>query len=130
VEDFMSVLKYSHVQHIETTVCGELREECDQFDAARAVFPAGTLSGAPKLRAIEIIDDLESEPRGIYGGGIGYFSVEGSADFAIAIRSIVLQQGVALVQAGAGIVADSDPARELAETERKMGAMKRALGVD
>jgi len=130
VEDFMSVLKYSHVQHIETTVCGELREECDQFDAARAVFPAGTLSGAPKLRAIEIIDDLESEPRGIYGGGIGYFSVEGSADFAIAIRSIVLQQGVALVQAGAGIVADSDPRRELLETERKMGAMKRALGVD
>jgi anthranilate synthase component 1 len=130
VEDFMSVLKYSHVQHIETTVCGELRGECDQFDAARAVFPAGTLSGAPKLRAIEIIDDLESEPRGIYGGGIGYFSVEGSADFAIAIRSIVLQQGIALVQAGAGIVADSDPTRELAETERKMGAMKRALGVE
>jgi anthranilate synthase component 1 len=129
VEDFMSVLKYSHVQHIETTVIGELREECDQFDAARAVFPAGTLSGAPKLRAMEIIDDLEDEPRGIYGGGIGYFSVEGSADFAIAIRSIVLQQGEALVQAGAGIVADSDPLRELAETERKMGAMKHALGV-
>ncbi len=129
VEDFMSVLRYSHVQHIETTVSGVLRDECDQFDAARAVFPAGTLSGAPKLRAMEIIDELEREPRGIYGGGIGYFSADGSSDFAIAIRSVILRNGVAKVQAGAGIVADSDPERELAETERKMGAMKRALGV-
>jgi anthranilate synthase component 1 len=129
VEDFMSVLRYSHVQHIETTVSGTLREGCDQFDAARAVFPAGTLSGAPKLRAMEIIDDLEPEPRGIYGGGIGYFSVDGSSDFAIAIRSVLVREGVALVQAGAGIVADSDPYREYIETERKMGAMKRALGV-
>jgi anthranilate synthase component 1 len=120
---------YSHVQHIETTVSGTLREGCDQFDAARAVFPAGTLSGAPKLRAMEIIDDLEPEPRGIYGGGIGYFSVDGSSDFAIAIRSVLVREGVALVQAGAGIVADSDPYREYIETERKMGAMKRALGV-
>ena len=128
VEDFMSVLKYSHVQHIETTVVGDLRDECDQFDAARAVFPAGTLSGAPKLRAMEIIDDLETEPRGIYGGGIGYFSVDGCADFAIAIRSILIQDGVATVQAGAGIVADSDPYREYLETERKMAAMKHALG--
>ncbi len=129
VEDFMSVLKYSHVQHIETTVVGDLRAECDQFDAARSVFPAGTLSGAPKLRAMEIIDDLEEEPRGLYGGGIGYFSVDGSADFAIAIRSILLQDGVATVQAGAGIVVDSDPEKEFLETERKMAAMKRALGV-
>ncbi len=129
VEDFMSVLKYSHVQHIETTVIGDLRDECDQFDAARSVFPAGTLSGAPKLRAMEIIDDLEHEPRGIYGGGIGYFSVDGSADFAIAIRSVLVQDGVAQVQAGAGIVADSDPGREYMETERKMAAMRRALGV-
>lgn len=129
VEDFMSVLKYSHVQHIETTVIGELREECDQFDAARSVFPAGTLSGAPKLRAMEIIDDLEKRPRGIYGGGIGYFSIDGSSDFAIAIRSVLVRDGVATVQAGAGIVADSDPMREYQETERKMAAMKRALGV-
>jgi anthranilate synthase component 1 len=129
VEDFMSVLKYSHVQHIETTVVGDLRDECDMFDAARAVFPAGTLSGAPKLRAMEIIDDLESEPRGIYGGGIGYFSVDGSSDFAIAIRSILIEDGIATVQAGAGIVADSDPHKEYLETERKMAAMKRALGV-
>lgn len=129
VEDFMSVLKYSHLQHIETTVVGDLRDECDMFDAARAVFPAGTLSGAPKLRAMEIIDDLEEEPRGIYGGGIGYFSVDGSSDFAIAIRSVLVKDGVATVQAGAGIVADSDPYKEYLETERKMAAMKRALGV-
>ncbi len=129
VEDFMSVLKYSHVQHIETTVSGALREECDQFDAARSVFPAGTLSGAPKLRAMEIIDDLEGTPRGIYGGGIGYFSIDGSSDFAIAIRSVLVKDGVATVQAGAGIVADSDPKKEYLETERKMAAMKRALGV-
>ncbi len=129
VEDFMSVIMYSHVQHIETTVRGDLREECDQFDAARAVFPAGTLSGAPKLRALEIIDDLESEGRGIYGGGVGYFSADGSADFAITIRSVLLRDGIALVQAGAGIVADSDPHKEYLETERKMAAMKKALGV-
>jgi len=129
VEDFMSVLKYSHVQHIETTVSGSLRDECDQFDAARSVFPAGTLSGAPKLRAMEIIDDLETSPRGIYGGGIGYFSIDGSTDFAIAIRSVLVRDGVATVQAGAGIVADSDPEKEYQETERKMAAMKRALGV-
>ena len=78
---------------------------------------------------MEIIDNLEEEPRGLYGGGIGYFSVDGSADFAIAIRSILLQDGVATVQAGAGIVADSDPLREYEETERKMAAMRRALGV-
>ena len=129
VEDFMAVLRYSHVQHIETTVRGTLREGCDSFDAARAIFPAGTLSGAPKLRAMEIIDDLEGRERGIYGGGVGYFSSDGSADFAIAIRSVVLEGDLAVVQAGAGIVADSDPHREFLETERKMAAMKRALGV-
>jgi len=130
VEDFMSVLRYSHVQHIETTVRGTLRDECDQFDAARAIFPAGTLSGAPKIRAMEIIDDLEGGPRGIYGGGVGYFSADGSSDFAITIRSVVVKGDTAIVQAGAGIVADSDPHREFMETERKMAAMKRALGVE
>jgi len=130
VENFMKVLQYSHVQHIESTVRGDLREECDSFDAARAVFPAGTLSGAPKLRAMEIIDELEEKPRGIYGGGIGYFSSDGAADFAIAIRSVILEGDVAQIQAGAGIVADSDPHREYIETERKMAAMKKALGVE
>ncbi len=127
VSDFMKVLKYSHVQHIESTVSGKLRPECDQFDAFRAVFPAGTLSGAPKIRAMEIIDDLENSPRGVYGGGVGYYSWNGDADFAIVIRTVLVQGDRASVQAGAGIVADSDPAYEYRETERKMAAMLRAI---
>jgi len=128
VEDFMSVLKYSHVQHIESTVSGMLRDECDQFDATRAIFPAGTLSGAPKIRAMEIIHDLEKDARGIYGGGVGYYSWNGDADFAIVIRTIIKNGRKALVQAGAGIVADSDPEYEYNETERKMAAMIKAIG--
>ncbi len=128
VDDFMSVLKYSHVQHIESTVSGMLRDECDQFDATRAIFPAGTLSGAPKIRAMEIIHDLEKEVRGIYGGGVGYYSWNGDADFAIVIRTIIKNGRKAIVQAGAGIVADSDPEYEYNETERKMAAMIKAIG--
>ena len=127
VSGFMEVLKYSHVQHIESTVSGTLRPECDQFDAFRAVFPAGTLSGAPKIRAMEIISELETSPRGIYGGGVGYYSWNGDADFAIVIRTVVLQGKKASVQAGAGIVADSDPGYEFMETERKMAAMFAAI---
>jgi anthranilate synthase component I len=128
VSGFMKVLKYSHVQHIESTVSGSLRPECDQFDAFRAVFPAGTLSGAPKIRAMEIISELETAPRGIYGGGVGYYSWNGDADFAIVIRTVLVQGKKASVQAGAGIVADSDPAYEFRETERKMAAMLAAIG--
>ncbi len=128
VDDFMSVLKYSHVQHIESTVSGMLRDECDQFDATRAIFPAGTLSGAPKIRAMEIIHDLEKDARGIYGGGVGYYSWNGDADFAIVIRTIIKNGRMAMVQAGAGIVADSDPEYEYNETERKMAAMIKAIG--
>ena len=128
VDDFMSVIKYSHVQHIESTVSGELRDECDQFDATRAIFPAGTLSGAPKIRAMEIIHDLEKDARGIYGGGVGYYSWNGDADFAIVIRTIIKNGNKAIVQAGAGIVADSDPEYEYNETERKMAAMIKAIG--
>ncbi|HWR25004.1 MAG TPA: anthranilate synthase component I [Methanosarcina sp.] len=128
VSGFMKVLKYSHVQHIESTVSGALRPECDQFDAFRAVFPAGTLSGAPKIRAMEIISELEASPRGIYGGGVGYYSWNGDADFAIVIRTVLVQGKKASVQAGAGIVADSDPAYEFRETERKMAAMLAAIG--
>ncbi len=128
VSDFMKVLKYSHVQHIESTVSGTLRPECDQFDAFRAVFPAGTLSGAPKIRAMELISELEPAPRGIYGGGVGYYSWNGDADFAIVIRTVLVQGKKASVQAGAGIVADSDPAYEFRETERKMAAMLAAIG--
>ena len=128
VEDFMSVLKYSHVQHIESTVSGLLRDDCDAFDATRAIFPAGTLSGAPKIRAMEIIHELEKDARGIYGGGVGYYSWNGDADFAIVIRTIIKNGRTAIVQAGAGIVADSDPEYEYNETERKMAAMIKAIG--
>ncbi|HOW14597.1 anthranilate synthase component I [Methanosarcina sp.] len=128
VSGFMKVLKYSHVQHIESTVSGTLRPECDQFDAFRAIFPAGTLSGAPKIRAMEIISELETAPRGIYGGGVGYYSWNGDADFAIVIRTLLIKGKKASVQAGAGIVADSDPAYEFRETERKMAAMLAAIG--
>jgi anthranilate synthase component 1 len=128
VSGFMKVLKYSHVQHIESTVSGTLRLECDQFDAFRAIFPAGTLSGAPKIRAMEIISELEPAPRGIYGGGVGYYSWNGDADFAIVIRTLLIKGKKASVQAGAGIVADSDPAYEFRETERKMAAMLAAIG--
>lgn len=131
VDEFMSVLKYSHVQHIESTVTGELREDCDAFDAMRATFPAGTLSGAPKIRAMEIIDDLEETPRGVYGGGVGYFTWTGDADAAIVIRTATIEdcdehQRIA-VRAGAGIVADSDPTAEYKETEKKMDGVLSAI---
>ncbi|MWV39572.1 anthranilate synthase component I [Natrialba sp. INN-245] len=131
VEEFMNVLKYSHVQHIESTVTGELAADADAFDATRASFPAGTLSGAPKVRAMEIIDDLESEPRGLYGGGVGYYSWTGDADFAIVIRTATVEddgdRDRITVRAGAGLVADSDPRAEYEETEKKMGGVLAAL---
>ena len=180
VEEFMSVLKYSHVQHIESTVSGRLADDADAFDATRATFPAGTLTGAPKVRAMELIDELEREPRGVYGGGVGYYSWTGDADFAIVIRTATVERldatagrpegrsadatdggttgrGTAdddaerasepatdgdadghpsrtsegpvelTVQAGAGIVADSDPASEYEETEQKMGGVLEAI---
>jgi len=138
VPEFMNVLKYSHVQHIESTVTGELRDDQDAFDAARASFPAGTLSGAPKVRAMELIHELERSPRGIYGGGVGYFSWNGDAELAICIRTATVETGgrdvdgdtaenVVRVRAGAGIVADSDPASEFEETEKKMGGVIDAL---
>ena len=131
VEEFMNVLKYSHVQHIESTVTGTLASEYDAFDAVRASFPAGTLSGAPKIRAMEIIDELEQTPRGPYGGGVGYVSWGGDADFAIVIRSATIEdeddEQRITVQAGAGIVADSDPTAEYEETETKMDGVLAAL---
>ncbi|RQG89498.1 anthranilate synthase component I [Natrarchaeobius chitinivorans] len=143
VDEFMDVLKYSHVQHIESTVTGQLASDADAFDATRASFPAGTLSGAPKIRAMEIIDDLESEPRGLYGGGVGYYSWTGDADFAIVIRTATIENAAQrsdddrspsvdgrdriTVRAGAGLVADSDPTAEFEETEKKMGGVLAAL---
>ena len=130
VDEFMNVLKYSHVQHIESTVTGALAADADAFDATRASFPAGTLSGAPKVRAMEIIDALEAKPRGLYGGGVGYYSWTGDADFAIVIRTATVEEGDRdriTVQAGAGLVADSDPEAEYEETEKKMGGVLAAL---
>ena len=123
---FMEVLKYSHVQHIESEVVGEL--ESDMFDAVEACFPAGTLTGAPKIRAMEIIDELEKSRRRVYGGCVGYFSVSGYADMAIAIRMVEIDD-VCRVRAGAGIVADSKPEKEFFETESKMSAVLKALRV-
>ncbi|AKH98212.1 anthranilate synthase component I [Halanaeroarchaeum sulfurireducens] len=130
VPEFMRVLKYSHVQHIESTVTGTLREDRDAFDAVRASFPAGTLSGAPKIRAMELIHEFEERPRGVYGGGVGYVSWQGDADFAIVIRTVTIDHGdtdTLRVRAGAGVVADSDPEREYAETESKMDGALAAI---
>lgn len=123
VGPFMEVERYSHVQHIVSTVTATLRDDCDRFDALAACFPAGTVSGAPKLRAMSIIEALEPAPRGVYAGAVGYLDLAGTMDLAIAIRTAVLHDGVASVQVGAGIVADSVPAREYDETGVK------ALGV-
>ncbi|HEX2168525.1 MAG TPA: anthranilate synthase component I family protein, partial [Longimicrobiales bacterium] len=129
VPAFMSVEKYSHVLHLVSQVEGELRDGMSAIDVFRACFPAGTVSGAPKIRAMQIIDELEPVRRGIYAGAVGYFAYGGmSMDTAIAIRTIVVKDGVAHVQAGAGIVADSDPAREYEETLAKARALLRVLG--
>ncbi|NJE07486.1 anthranilate synthase component I [Thermococcus sp. M39] len=125
---FFDVVRYSHVMHIESEVVGELAEDKTMFDAIEAAFPAGTLTGAPKIRAIEIIDELEKSPRRVYGGAVGYFSVTGWADFAIAIRMVEMEGKIARVRAGAGIVADSIPEKEFIETENKMKAVLKALG--
>ncbi len=127
VERFMDVLKYSHVMHIESEVTGVLEDGRDVFDAISACFPAGTLTGAPKIRAIELIDEIERSKRGIYGGAVGYFSKD--ADFAIAIRMAEINGNRVTVRAGAGIVTDSVPEKEFYETERKMGAVLQAFGV-
>jgi anthranilate synthase component 1 len=129
VPELMKVERYSHVSHLVSTVTGELAEGRDALDALVAAFPAGTLSGAPKLRAMEIIDELEPQPRGLYGGAVGYIDLRGNLDFCITIRTLLLQGGRAVVQAGAGIVADSDPEAEQRETEAKAAALVEALGL-
>lgn len=126
-KSLMQIRRFSHVQHIVTHVAGTLDNGRDMFDAFKAVFPAGTVSGAPKVRAMQIIDELEPESRGPYAGAVGYFSYNGCCDFAIAIRSIFLQDGTGFVQSGAGIVSDSIPENEFKETEHKAGAMLQAL---
>lgn len=127
VDQLMVTEKYSHVIHIVSNVVGRLRPDKDGYDLIRAAFPAGTLSGAPKIRAMEIIEELEPVRRGPYGGAIGYFSFNGDLDTAITLRTIVMKDGTAYVQAGGGIVADSDPAAEYQETVSKAGALMRAI---
>ncbi|MEU2310572.1 anthranilate synthase component I [Streptomyces albidoflavus] len=127
VVDFMSVEKYSHVMHIVSTVTGEVAPGRTAFDVLTACFPAGTLSGAPKPRALQIIDELEPTRRGLYGGCVGYLDFAGNSDTAIAIRTALLRDGTAHVQAGAGVVADSDPAAEDTECRNKAAAVLRAV---
>ena len=129
VPEFMEVHQFSHVQHIVSKVIGELKDEMDSFEAVRAIFPAGTVSGAPKIRAMEIIQELEKESRGPYAGALGYFSKNMCADFAITIRTLVVKGNKAYIQAGAGIVADSVPEKEWFETEQKAGALIDALKI-
>ena len=127
VPELLAVERYSHVMHLVSSVTGDLAPGKDALDALVATFPAGTLSGAPKIRAMELIDALEPAPRGLYGGALGYLDLRGNLDFCIAIRTLVMQAGRVTLQAGAGIVADSDPRAELAETEAKAGAMREAI---
>ncbi|MFH0954313.1 MAG: anthranilate synthase component I [Verrucomicrobiota bacterium] len=129
VPELMVIERYSHVMHIVSDVVGELRRELDPFELMRATFPAGTVSGAPKIRAMEIIAELERSRRGPYAGAVGYFSFDGNLDSCITIRTIILDVGKAFVQAGAGIVADSEPDREYEETQNKARGMFRALAL-
>ena len=127
VTDLMIVERYSHVMHLVSNICCDLKSEFDALDLFRATFPAGTLSGAPKIRAMEIIAELEQRPRGPYGGAVGYISFHGNMDMAITIRTACIENNLLTVQAGAGIVADSDPERERQETVNKAMAMQKAL---
>ena len=127
VKDLLLVEKYSHVMHLVSSLTGQLRSDCDRFDALAACFPAGTVTGAPKVRAMEIIDELEPSPRGVYAGAAGYIDFCGNLDTCIAIRTLVFEKGRVSAQAGAGIVADSVPVREYQECRSKAAALVRAL---
>jgi anthranilate synthase component 1 len=129
VTEFMEIERYSHVMHIVSNVIGRSRADCTAFDVVKATFPAGTVSGAPKIRAMQIISELEKFRRGCYAGAIGYFGFDGNIDSCIALRCAVLKSGKAYFQAGAGIVADSDPEREYEETVSKARAMMKALAM-
>jgi anthranilate synthase component 1 len=129
VSEYMVIERYSHVMHLVSHVQGVLREGCDAFDVLRSTFPAGTLTGAPKIRAMEIIHELEPGPRGAYGGAVGYISYNGNMDLAITIRTLEVESGSVSIQAGAGIVYDSDPEREYQETCQKARGMQRAVAM-
>jgi anthranilate synthase component 1 len=123
----MTIERYSHVMHLVSRVEGRLADDADRLDALVATFPAGTLTGAPKIRAMQIIGSLEPSRRGLYGGAVGYVDFAGNLDFCIAIRTIAMRNGQAQIQAGAGIVADSKPAAEYEETRDKAQALLQAL---
>jgi anthranilate synthase component 1 len=127
VPEYMTIERYSHVMHLVSRVEGHLADDADRLDALVATFPAGTLTGAPKIRAMQIVGALEPTRRGLYGGAVGYLDFAGNLDFCIAIRTIVMRDGIATVQAGAGIVADSLPAAEYDETRDKAQALIQAL---
>jgi anthranilate synthase component 1 len=127
VRDLMVIERYSHVMHIVSHVEGKIRPNMDAFDLMRATFPAGTVSGAPKVRAMEIIEELEGQRRGLYAGAVGYFSYDGTMDTCIAIRTMLVIEDTVYVQAGAGIVADSDPTLEHQESLNKAGALAAAI---
>jgi anthranilate synthase component 1 len=127
VNEYAVIERYSHVIHIVSNVTGTLRPELDWLDLLRATFPAGTLSGAPKVRAMEIIDELENQRRGTYGGCVGYIDYSGNMDTAIAIRTLVIEDGQIYLRTGAGIVADSDPEAEFQECLNKAGALVQAI---
>ena len=129
VDRLAHIERYSHLMHLVSHVEGQLNEGLDAFDAFDALFPAGTLTGAPKVRAMELIDDFEPVFRGPYGGAVGYFSLSGNADFAITIRTVSLRGGVATVQAGGGVVADSQPELEYEESINKASAPLLALEI-
>ncbi|MGC4083830.1 MAG: chorismate-binding protein [Vicinamibacterales bacterium] len=127
VPQFMALERFSHVMHLTSIVEGRLADGCDRLDALASCFPAGTVSGAPKVRAMQIIHDLEPSPRGLYAGAVGYLDFAGNLDFCIAIRTVIMSGGKAFVQAGAGIVMDSNPTAEYEETRDKARAAMRAL---
>jgi anthranilate synthase component 1 len=129
LSDVMTIERYSHVMHISSNVSGMLRDDVDAFDALRACLPAGTLSGAPKVRAMQIIDQLEPHRRGPYGGAVGYIDFNGNMDTCIALRTIVVQDQTAYIQAGAGIVADSQPESEYQETLNKARGLLKAIEI-
>ncbi|MFA5222179.1 MAG: anthranilate synthase component I family protein [Methanoregula sp.] len=127
VGEFMGIEKFSHVQHIVSTVSGVLKDNLDCYDAFKSCFPAGTVSGAPKIKAMQIISEEETQNRGLYAGAVGYIGFDRNLEFAIAIRTVIVRNGIASVQVGAGIVADSVPANEWKETESKASAMLQAI---
>jgi anthranilate synthase component 1 len=129
VDEFEVIERYSHVMHIVSNVRGRLRADKDAIDVLRATFPAGTVSGAPKVRAMEVIEEVEPERRGLYAGCVGYFDYSGNMDTCIALRTLLVKDGNLYVQAGGGVVADSDPDKEFQETLHKAGALLRAIAL-